>query len=320
MEAGGLEAAPAFSLSTNDVPSGARASAVRDYLSDMMRVEVAAIDDEGPLEYSGNLRIAGGVSFGTAYASAVATTRTAAMLKDGQDELMLVMPQVAMLIQTPGQQDLAVAAGEAVLLSQAREMRILHLHAGSSWAMRVAHRDIARMAPHLGAAPLMVLGRQTPMLSMLGRYGRMLEREPLAGEQAQQMAGRHMLEMMSVAVGASPEARRDLVETSLGAVRLKGVQAEIAGRLGDTNLNLQRVAARQGVSVRHLQRLLAREGTSFGDLLRQARVARARALLEDPANRARTVLSIALECGFPEASALNRAFRQAYGLRPGDVR
>lgn len=315
-----MEAAPALSISIDVPGSGRGLSEMRDFLGEMMRVELTTLEPETPLIYRGNLRIVPGASFGTAYASGIASARTTELLKDGADELMLVMPDVGMTIQTPGRDDIVIEGGEAVLLSQARAMRIVHHEAGGAWAMRVGHRDMAALVPGLASAPAMALRRDTPMLSLLGHYGRMLEAEPLAGEAAQQMAGRQLLDMMSLVVGASRDYREHVERSSLAAVRLASVQADIAANLGDTNLRLEAVALRHGITPRHLQRLLAAEGQTFTDALRQARAGRARAMLEDARNAGRTVLSIALECGFSEASALNRAFRQIYGLAPGDVR
>lgn len=134
------------------------------------------------------------------------------------------------------------------------------------------------------------------------------------------MAARHLQDLIALVVGASVDLKEQADDNGVAAARRLAVRAEIAKNLGNTNLGIKGIAAQQQVSPRHLQRLFAQEGTSFSDVLRQARVARARALLENPSNRNRTILSIALECGFPEASALNRAFRQEFGLTPSDVR
>lgn len=314
------ENASAITFSTKALPTDIRLHAMCDYLADMMRVEVESLVAETPIEYSAGLCVVPGASWGSAYASAVVTTRTAALAQDGQDDLMLVVPDIRMIIQARGANDLEVRPGEAVLFSQAREMRIVHPDAGHAWALRVPHADIAAMVPGLGSAPVLSLPAGTPMLSLLKRYGRILETEPLAGATQQKMVARQLQEMMSLAIGASADFWKHAEETTVAAVRLNSIRAEIAAHLGNSNLRLEWIAARQNVTPRHLQRILAREGLHFNDMLRRARVAKARALLEDPRSASRTILSIALECGFPEASALNRAFRQEYGLRPGDVR
>lgn len=315
-----LEPAATVRISTAELPDGLRISAMREYLTELMRVEVTPHAPEAPMRYVAEIRTTAGASWGGAQSPSLTTSRTAELCKDGGDELILVVPHTPIVIQAPGEDELAIAPGGAVLLSQARRMRIVVGEAGRTWALRVPRAAIARRTPGLAAAPIMAVASDTPMLPLLVRYGRMLEVEPLAGEAAQAMAARHLQDLMSLVIGAPRDFQAHAEATSLGEVRLRGVRADIAAHLGRINLSLAWVAARQGVSPRHLQRLLAGEGLSFSGLLRRARVERARALLEDPHNAHRTILSIALDTGFAEASALNRAFRQEYGLRPSDVR
>ncbi len=293
---------------------------MRDYLAGMMRVELDTLVEDMPIEYAAGLQVAPGASWGTAFASAVVTTRTRELAKDGQDDLVLLMPDVRVAVETPGLDDIHLGPGDALLFSQARETRIFNLEAGASWALRVPYEQMARVVPRLGSAPVLRIAQGTPMLVLLRRYGHLLESEPLAEAGAQRMVARHLQDMAGVAIGASEDFRRHAEDSTIAHIRLSSIKADIAAHLGNGNLKLEWIAKRQGITPRHLQRLLARAGLNFTDMLRRARVARARALLEDPDNKGRTILSIALECGFPEASALNRAFRQEYGLRPGDVR
>lgn len=311
--------APMLRLSTAELAASAHLPSLRDYLVELMRVEVASLAPDGAIDYQGTLRVLPGASWGQARASALATTRSAALLQDGKSDLMLVMPGTPMIVRGPGIGELRIAPGDGVLMSQARPMQILHA-GGPSWALQVPQRDIERLVPGIGAAPLMALRRGTPMLALLQRYGTLLETQPLRGPVEQQAVSRQLQDMLAVAVGASADYRTHLEDSGLKGMRLATLRADLEALLGDPQLQLSTLAARQGVTPRHLQRLLAQQGLSFGTLLRQARVQRARALLEDPRQRGRTILSIALECGFSEASALNRAFRQAYGLRPGDLR
>jgi len=320
MTAQAAQPAPVIKISTEDLPDDHRVSAMRDYLNETMQMEVSPLDADRPIQYAAALRLAPGAGWGTAFSSAVASTRTTRLVKDGSDDLILAMPDAPMTIEVPGREGMHVQPGDAILLSQAREMRVVLQETSRTWALRVPHRAIAQMVPRLGSAPVMAIRQGTPMLSLLRSYGGLLETDPLAGEPAQQLAARHLQEMMALVIGASADFREQAELGTVAAARLQTVRAEIAGHLGNTNLNLEWIAARQNVTPRHLQRLFAREGTSFSDVLRQARVARARAMLEDPRNSGRSILSIALECGFPEASALNRAFRREYGLAPGEVR
>ena len=165
-----------------------------------------------------------------------------------------------------------------------------------------------------------MLRRGTPVLPLLRRFGRLLESDPLRGVASQQLAGRQLQDMLAVALGQSPDYAAWAEENSLAAARLQSLRADIAACLGSGRLGLDWLAARQGLSARHLQRLLAAEGTSYQDEVRHARLQAARALLQEPRNAAMSISAIAHACGFSEASALNRAFKQHYGMTPGQAR
>lgn len=315
-----LQPAFTFNFSTNNLPGGHRPSALRDSLAEMMRVELTFLDLDRPFQYASHLRVVEGASWGSAYSSPITTSRTNLLTKDGQDDLLLIMAAAGMIIRAPGKPDLVMQPGDAALVSQAREMQIVHHDASPGWAVSVPWKTIARLAPGISSAPILRIRSGTPMLSLLHQYGLLLEADPLAGNAAQQMAARHLQEMLALIVGTSTDFQEYAEQDTVAAARLVTAKAQINENLGNTNLGLKWIAARQGVTPRHLQRLFAQEGTSFSDALRLARLERARALLDDPLHARRTILSIALECGFPEASALNRAFRKHYGITPTEAR
>lgn len=311
--------ATALQFSFEALPSEGKLPALADFLAEMMRAEVNAVSD-ALFTYTSGLRVLPGVSWGSARSSALVTTRTRQLTRDGQDDLMLVMPDVDMIIRAPGRGELLVRPGEALLMSQAREVQIITRKTMQSWAVRVPHRILAGLVPGLSAAPLVVLRQDTPMLSLLLRYGQMVENEVLAGPAEQELVALQLQQMLAVVIGASPDLRDEAEAGSVALARLQTIEADILEHLGNTNLSLNWLAARHGISSRHLQRLLAGRGMSFSDLVGDSRLKKARRLLEDARLAHRSIVSIALECGFPEASALNRSFRRAYGMTPSDAR
>lgn len=320
MVAQAAQPAPVLRLSTQDLPCRNRLSAMRDYLYETSQYEVDLLEPDASLRYEASFRVVPGASWGSVQSTLIASTRTTQLVKDGQDDLLLVVPFAPVSVETPTGGELAIAPGQAVLFSQAREMRLVLKQAGGIWALRVPHRAIARSVPRLGAAPIMAIRQDTPMLSLLKSYGQALETDPVRGAAAQQMVARQLQEMMALIVGASEDFREEAELTTVAAARLQTAKSTIDANLGNFRLNLEWLAAEQNISPRHLQRLFEREGTSFSDVLRRARAARARAMLQNQSNAHRSILSIALECGFAEPTSLNRVFRREFGLTPSEVR
>lgn len=233
---------------------------------------------------------------------------------------MLFFSTSPMTIEQPGRAALRILPGGAALVSQARPMRVVQERAGRLRALRVPHRELSNRLPQLPSAPLLALPEGTPLLNLLPRLSRLLDSDPLRGTAAQQLAARQWQDWLAVMLGQSSDFAAFAQEHRLSALRLAAVRADIATNLGGEALNAAWLAARQGISERHLRRLLAKEGTSFQELLRTARLEAARALLRDARQAHRSISDIAQACGFSEASALNRAFRQHYGSTPGQVR
>jgi AraC-like DNA-binding protein len=71
------------------------------------------------------------------------------------------------------------------------------------------------------------------------------------------------------------------------------------------------------VSTRTLQRRLAERGTCFESIVRQVRLGRALALLEQPAL---TIDAVASKLGYSNSGAFHRAFRAWTGVTPGTYR
>jgi len=86
------------------------------------------------------------------------------------------------------------------------------------------------------------------------------------------------------------------------------------------DLTPERVARAFGVSLRTLHQLFALSDGSFHEYLTRARLARAHALLRDPASRHLGTAEIGFAAGFGEVSTFYRRFKQRYGVAPGEFR
>ncbi len=105
---------------------------------------------------------------------------------------------------------------------------------------------------------------------------------------------------------AVPE--RDLVEEIRLVVRHHAPDPELTGA---------DLAHHVGWSLRQVQAVLQRAGTTPSALIRDARLERARSLLERPG---RTVTAVAQASGFGSIDSLEKAFRRRYGVSPSEFR
>jgi AraC-like DNA-binding protein len=120
--------------------------------------------------------------------------------------------------------------------------------------------------------------------------------------------------LIGVACGAAAAAQPDAVR----AGRLAQAKQQIVRHLADPDLSPVSVAAALGISVRALHLSFEPTGVSFARHVLRCRLEECRAALL--ANPARQVTDIAFGWGFSSLSAFYRAFQDALGLSPGELR
>jgi AraC-like DNA-binding protein len=120
-----------------------------------------------------------------------------------------------------------------------------------------------------------------------------------------------------VAHGVHPETSEELHGSFLHARRVRAQQF-IEERCIDPRLDAERVADHLGISPRSLHSAFGASGASVGSRIQSARLRRARDLLVRCPKR--SILDIALDCGFENLTTFYRGFSRAYGHPPGEVR
>lgn len=108
-------------------------------------------------------------------------------------------------------------------------------------------------------------------------------------------------------------------DSSREALRAQ-VRSFIEDHLGDPTLDPTTIAAAHHLSVRTLHKLFEAEPTSVAALIRRRRLERSREALVFAAGAPRTVEAVARTYGFVSLPHFTRAFRDAFGLPPGEYR
>lgn len=89
----------------------------------------------------------------------------------------------------------------------------------------------------------------------------------------------------------------------------------IESRLSDPDLTPKGIAEGNGISVRYLYVLFSEQELTVSAWIRQRRLARCRAALENQ-HSSKTVTEIAYEWGFSDSAHFSRLFKSAFGLPP----
>lgn len=118
----------------------------------------------------------------------------------------------------------------------------------------------------------------------------------------------------------SKEAEKEISEAHLedrDKQFLKQLQTIIQKNLSDSEFGVEDMGQQIGLSrVQLYRKVKAMTGSSVVDLLRKARLAKARRLLE---TRSMSVSEVAYEVGFSAPSYFTKCFKEEYGMLPGDV-
>jgi AraC-like DNA-binding protein len=119
-----------------------------------------------------------------------------------------------------------------------------------------------------------------------------------------------------IALAAAPGA----AHASRNAPLLRRLKDTLHARAGDPDVNPEQIAQEHAISKRYLHLIFAQSGTSFGEALMNARLQRAKAMLDDRRFASTPISEIAWRSGFSNASHFARRFRQRYGTSPTDYR
>ena len=118
----------------------------------------------------------------------------------------------------------------------------------------------------------------------------------------------------------SQEAEQEIADSHLedrDKQFLKQLHAIILKNLSDSEFSVEDIGKQIGLSrVQLYRKVKAMTGSSVVDLLRKARLAKAKRLLE---SRSMSVSEVAYDVGFSAPSYFTKCFKDEYGMLPGDV-
>ncbi|WP_267883669.1 helix-turn-helix domain-containing protein [Streptomyces bikiniensis] len=263
----------------------------------------------------GHLRIT------TLKADAEGAGRTSALMASAPDAQMTVLVQVsgtAVLVQDGRAVELD--EGDMVIPDPARPYSLEYPRRSTTHVFRFPHRllggvdsDVRRIAGHIIGTEDGVAAVLFPFLTALASTSS----DDLAPAVADRLAG-NAVDLLGTLV--AERTRRCGTEAETRGYLMTRVLEHIDRNLGDPDLAPARIAQEHQVSVRYLYRLFEREGTTISRRIRQRRLEEAGRELARRARVAPTVAAVARRWGFVSPAHFSRAFREAYGVSPGEWR
>jgi AraC-like DNA-binding protein len=178
---------------------------------------------------------------------------------------------------------------------------------------------LAPLVPNFDVLHGLILRRSSPLNTMLASHLRALFAEaPSLGVQDVRAAVRGTAALIAEFAGASPNGRAAAAQ--VGAVAsLQAVRRIIEANLANPELGPEYLCRQLGMSRAKLYRQFEPIG-GVREYIQQRRLMRAYQTITNPAHAHERVGGIAARCGFSNDSVFSRAFREAYGMSPTDLR
>lgn len=183
-------------------------------------------------------------------------------------------------------------------------------------------RELDVRLPRAEAALLRPLDDCNDAFALANRYREFMKAQAASAKpDAVALMSGHLLDLIALALRpVTASALGESVMSSIKAGRLAQALADIDARLTHQGLTLGAVAEAQGISARYLQMLLDEAGLTFSSYVMNCRLAKAHAMLTDPARSQLTVATISAHCGFADPTHFSHAFKRRYGCTPRTAR
>jgi AraC-like DNA-binding protein len=320
------EAWDSFRFSTDALPTGERAKAVRELCE--RTTPSGKIEPLEPLPgYTVRADIAKrtvpglGVMSGTLCGlRQAARPRSAASANE--DDLLLAVNLVGCSIAHQGDRELRLKDGDAVFATRGSYgFAITRPTPVRFIGLRVPRSAVTPLARRLDDAPIRFVPRGTEALDLLLVYARAIaDGQRLHTPEIRRLAVTHIHELIAATVSATVDSLAIAEGRGIRAARLRAIMTDISANVSDCDLTAAAVARRQRVTPRYVHKLFESEGLSFSAFVLEQRLSRAHRILSEPRLSDRTISSVAFDVGFGDLSYFNRVFRRRYDATPSEIR
>jgi AraC-like DNA-binding protein len=208
----------------------------------------------------------------------------------------------------------------SVLASDAPSTSTLHSD-GSFITLALSRPALAALVPDYSSAFGRPISSDNPALRLLIRYLDVVQAgAEVVNREIAHRVSTHVFDLAALALGACGDVAEIARQRGAKAARFEAIRSDILGRIGQSDLSAEGIAARHGISSRYVRKLFEEGGSSFSTFVLAERLLRVRRMLVDRRYAHLNIARIAHENGFGDVSYFNRAFRRHFGATPSDFR
>lgn len=278
-------------------------------------LDVSRIDDS-PFDAGIAASIHGDIVVSDLHCTAQRADRRARDIARAQDAFAVVIfQQSGTMVITQDDRETRLSPGEIAIVDTVRPYTLIAPAPVKQLVLHCPRHQLRARLPSLRAVTAAPVSAASPTGAILcaGLASLARERHHLTPVQAEQIS-RHMLDMLGVALSATPEAAA--ADLSYHAGLLSRIDGYINQNLADVDLGPTAIAEAHQISTRQLHRLFQERGETVAGAIRERRLERCHRDLTDPAHRARSITDIAFRWGFADSAHFSRAFKSRFGLSP----
>ena len=247
--------------------------------------------------------------------------QTPELVSDGRDAVFAVICLEGSMLCTQADSPIRIGPGEGVICDSAEPGGLQMETETRYWALKVARADMTKMMPHIKRFAGVRLSNTGMAVKLLTRYLDGLQGgDALGNEQQARVFGEHLLDLISMAIGADGDMQQLAERRGVRAVRHAAVLREIERNVSDNKLSAASVAEMLGVTPRYVHFLLEESGRTFSEHVLARRLKAVEALLGDASKGNLKISAIARQVGFTDMSYFNRSFRSHFGDTPTGYR
>lgn len=277
--------------------------------------------DDGPVQVTTRMQVFANAVVGTCSTTPMEYRRTSDLIRDGANDIVLILPAGTPLSQGTNSALVDVDADNLGLwdISVPSFARIADF--GEYNAVRLDRERLRAFCPDIDERVRDTVLRLPDAGRLLRRYISIVTAPGYDFDAAACVViGQHIVDLATLALGTTGDFAHEAQKRGWTAARLEEIKADIIALLRDPRLSVHFIAQRHKVSERYLQALFEQSGTTFTEFVLEQRLQLAYRLLCDLSHRDRKVSDIAHSAGFGDLSYFHRAFRRRFADTPAGVR